>query len=258
MWYHAITDFGDDTRYWWNRTREDLINELVLPLLGKQVKAVRRRGNKVLFNFGTVTYMTVLCSKSKLKRPAASKVPPEFKDKTFLRENDVTEEFIDDLRVLSASPETRSLLQQSIGIPLKQLFVIMKFGDAILDSAYKGAIKAVAEKEFDFKVLRVDEIQDAGQIASQILERISQSEIVLAELSGERPNCYYEAGFAHALGKTMIFCVRDGDKIHFDLAGYRFIQWKTEEDLRVKLRRYLDAYTSKDTAVALKSKDSNQ
>jgi hypothetical protein len=33
MWYHAITDFGEDTRYWWNRTREDLVNELVLPLV---------------------------------------------------------------------------------------------------------------------------------------------------------------------------------------------------------------------------------
>ncbi len=258
MWYHAITDFGEDTRYWWNRSRENLIEELVLPLIGKQVKAVSRRGKKALFNFGAVSYMTILKSESKLKRPAEGKTPPEFKDKKFLRDHDATEEFMDELRILSASPESRSLIQQSLIKPLKQIFVIMKFGDAVLDSAYKGAIKAVAEKEFDFKVLRVDEIQDAGQIAHQVLDNISRSEIILAELSGERPNCYYEAGFAHALGKTMVFCVRHGENIHFDLAGYRFIQWKTEEDLRVKLRKYLDAYTSKDAAENLKSKTSSQ
>lgn len=246
MWYHAITDFGEDTRYWWNRTREDLVNELVLPLVGKQIRAVSRRGKKALFNFGTISYMTIIRSKSKLKRPASGKVPPELKNKRFVQENDATKEFLDELKILSASPESRSLLQQSIIKPLKQIFVIMKFGDSILDSAYQGVIKAVGE-EFKFQVLRVDEILDAGQIAHQVLENISKSEIILAELSGERPNCYYEAGFAHALGKTMIFCIRQGEKIHFDLTGYRFIQWSTEQDLRQKLREFLESYASKAT-----------
>jgi hypothetical protein len=247
MWYHAITDFGEDTRYWWNRTREDLVNELVLPLVGKQIRAVSRRGKKALFNFGTISYMTIIRSKSKLKRPASGKVPPELKNKHFVQENDATKEFLDELKILSASPESRSLLQQSIIKPLKQIFVIMKFGDPILDSAYQGVIKAVGEEEFKFQVLRVDEIRDAGQIVHQVLDNISKSEIILAELSGERPNCYYEAGFAHALGKTMIFCVRQGENIHFDLTGYRFIQWSTEQDLRQKLREYLESYTSKAT-----------
>ncbi len=37
------------------------------------------------------------------------------------------------------------------------------FGDAVVDSSYKGAIKAAAEKEFKFRVLRVDEIRDPRQ-----------------------------------------------------------------------------------------------
>jgi nucleoside 2-deoxyribosyltransferase len=243
VWYHAITDFDDDTRYWWNRTREELVDELVLPLVGKQVRAVKRHDRKALFNFGAISYMTILKTRSKLKRPAHGKVPPELKNRRFVQENDATEEFLDELKVLSASPESRSLLQQSLAKPLKQVFVIMRFGDADLDSAYQGAIKAVGEK-FEFRVLRADEIRDAGQIAHQVLDNISRSEIVLAELSGERPNCYYEAGFAHALGKTMIFCIRQGENIHFDLTGYRFIQWRTEEDLRQKLREFFESYTS--------------
>ena len=121
----------------------------------------------------------------------------------------------------------------------------MKFGDDELDSAYEGVIKPLGE-EFGFNVLRVDEIQDSGNISQQILENISCSEIVLAELSGERPNCYYEAGFAHALGKETIFCIKKGDDIHFDLAGYRFISWKTEAEFRRKLKARLESYTSKE------------
>lgn len=245
MWYHAITDFGEQTRYWWNRTREDLVFDLVLPLVGKEIRAVSRRGRQALFNFGTVSYMTVLRTKTKLKRPRAGRTPPELKDRDFIQKNDATEEFLDELRVLSANPESRSILQQAIAKPVKQIFVIMKFGDAVLDSAYQGVIKAVAEKEFNFRVLRVDEIRDAGQIPRQVLENIARSEIVFAELSGARPNCYYEAGYAQALGKTMIFSIRKGEDIHFDLGAYRFIQWQTEQELRDTFRQYLESYTSK-------------
>ena len=123
----------------------------------------------------------------------------------------------------------------------------MKFGDEVLDSAYEGVIKPIGE-QFGFNVLRVDEIKDSGNISQQILENIACSEIVLAELSGERPNCYYEAGFAHALGKEIIFSIKKGDDIHFDLAGYRFITWKTEAEFRRNLTTRLESYISKEGA----------
>ena len=35
MWYHAITDFADSRRYWWNRSRQDLVKEVLLPVISK-------------------------------------------------------------------------------------------------------------------------------------------------------------------------------------------------------------------------------
>jgi hypothetical protein len=122
----------------------------------------------------------------------------------------------------------------------RQVFVVMKFGDKALDSAYKGAIKPLIE-EFKYSPLRIDEIEDSGSVTDQILNQIARSEIVLADLTGDRPNCYYEAGFAHALEKEMIFTILKGSKPHFDLADYRFIEWETEEDLRVELRKRFTA-----------------
>jgi hypothetical protein len=240
MWYHAITDFGDKTRYWWNRDRDDLVSELLIPLLSKQIIVTSRREKKSLFNFGSVSYVTVVKTAHKLSRPRKGRAPRELQDKDFVNKHNATEEFVNDIRLLQSSPSVRSLLQQALSQPLNQIFVVMKFGDPQLDSAYEGVIKPVGES-FGYKVLRIDEIQDSGAILSQVLENISQSKLVLVELSGERPNCYYEAGYAHALGKEIIFSIRQSERMHFDLAGYRFIQWLTEADLRKKLTERLAA-----------------
>ena len=245
MWYHAITEFGQKKRYWWNRSRDDLIRELLIPLIKKQAILAQRRGAKSLFNFGSVSYMTVIKTKGKLKRPGKEKVPPELKDSEFVDDHNSTSEFIKEVKLISSSTESRTLIERSLDEPLRQIFVIMKFGDEELDSAYEGVIKPIGE-QFGFNVLRIDEIKDSGNISQQILENISCSEIVLAELSGKRPNCYYEAGFAHALGKEIIFSIKKGDDIQFDLAGYRFITWKTEAEFRRNLKARLESYISKE------------
>lgn len=245
MYYHAITDFGEKKRYWWNRTRENLVSDLLIPLCNKQVLPVSRRNSKSLFNFGSVSYITILKTNDKLTRPGNGKVPLELLEVKFVDENNATPEFINEVKAIISSTPSSSIFERALKTPLKQIFIIMKFGDPLLDSSYEGVIKPIG-KEFGFDVLRVDEIPNSGNISQQILENISNSELILAELSGERPNCYYEAGFAHALGKEMIFSIKEGDDIHFDLAGYRFITWSTEAEFRRKLRERLESYTSKE------------
>lgn len=124
--------------------------------------------------------------------------------------------------------------------PKRQVFVIMKLGDEYLDSAYKGVIRPLGE-EFGYRVIRVDDIEDSGLITDQILENIVESELVLADLTGARPNCYYETGIAHSTGRELILTIKYDEEPHFDLYTHRFILWKTENDLRVKLRKRLES-----------------
>ena len=244
MWYHAIAHYETKRRYWWNRQREDIVADVILPFVSKQVKPATRRGISSLFNFGTTQYITIIKTKTKLKRPAKGKTPPELSNETFVKNNCATDEFIDSMRLRRSSDAGRSLIESALTEPENKIFVIMKFGDEDLDSAYDGVVKPLG-KEFGYKVVRVDEIQDSGNISEQILENISTSKIVIADLSGERPNCYYEAGFAHALGKEIIFSIKEQDQIHFDLSGYRFLTWRTESELRTKLKSSLEAINEK-------------
>ncbi len=148
---------------------------------------------------------------------------------------DYTDEIIKKAKISRTSVQSQSLLEKTLSVEKNQVFIIMKYRDKELDSAYEGVIKEVF-KEFNLTVIRVDEIEDSGKISDQVLENIARSKFVFCELIGERPNCYFETGFAYALGKEIILSIFKDDKIHFDLAGNRFIQWETENDLRNKLK----------------------
>lgn len=246
MWYHAIAYYGSKKRFWWNRKKDDLIYDVLMPFIGKHVKTATRAGNASIFNFGSVNYITIIATKQKLKKKQGGRTPNELSDANFIKEHTVTDKFVEEFKILKSSDIGRSYIERSFNIVNRQIFVIMKFNDKLLDSAYEGVIEPLC-KEFEYQIIRVDKLQDSGVISQQILEHISTSQLIIADLSGERPNCYYEAGFAHALGKEIIFSIQEKDKIHFDLAGYRFITWATEAELRNKLRERLESISQKES-----------
>jgi len=155
-----------------------------------------------------------------------------------------THELIKEIRFDKATQQAKSLMEKLMLPPKHQIFVIMKLKNEELDSVYKGVIRPLGE-EFGYHMLRIDEIEDSGMITAQIIESIAESEIVLSELTGERPNCYYETGVAYATGRELILTIKEGEKTHFDLAVHRFIKWRTENHLRTQLRQRLKAIQAK-------------
>lgn len=119
------------------------------------------------------------------------------------------------------------------------VFVVMKFGDANLDSAYELAMKPVAQAS-GYDVVRVDALTGSESVTDQILAYIQRSSIVIADLTDERPNCYFEAGYALALGKEVILTIRKGSRIHFDLVNRRFIMWETDNSLKKELSSWFE------------------
>ncbi|HEX8250517.1 MAG TPA: hypothetical protein VF599_20245 [Pyrinomonadaceae bacterium] len=236
MKYHAKLEFGGTPHYWWNYSKDKMIRDLIIPFINGQVILISRGGYKRVLNMKNVTLLTVYRSETSLTKASKDKIPAEFKDDDFEREHECTAEIINEIKNTKTDAPIQSILQKAFAVPKPQVFVIMKFGDSELDSAYEGVMKPVIE-EHNLKAIRIDEIQDFGKITDQVLEYIAESKYILADLSGQRPNCYYESGFAHALGKEIIFTIKTSDTIHFDLADYRFIQWSTEAELRRNLRK---------------------
>lgn len=248
MYYHCIalfpTALGVRSHIWWNMTKEQVITNVLGAFLRGQIVQVHVKGKEegitelALLNFRTVTYLRIFKTEKSLDAPQIE----EFDKKSHIG-TDCTSELIGEIRFDKATVQARSLMERLMLPPKHQMFVIMRFDDPHLDSAYKGVIRPLGE-DFGYNVLRIDDIEDSGMITAQILESIAESELVLADLTGARPNCYYETGVAYATGRELILTVREGEEVHFDLSVYRFIRWKTEHDLRTKLRERLEAIKS--------------
>ena len=99
-------------------------------------------------------------------------------------------------------------------------------------------IKAAAQAA-GYRAERVDKIQQSSTIDEKTFEHIKKAEIIIADLSYERPNCYFELGYAKALGKDVIIIARKGTKVHFDVDHYDYISFEEEEQLASELETRL-------------------
>lgn len=99
----------------------------------------------------------------------------------------------------------------------------MRFGEPY-DSIYRDVIKPVAEDQ-GFEVRRIDEYMEPGIILNDIHQRIQSANVVIAEISANNANVYYELGYADAKQKPLILLWRreTGKQLPFDIAGKRAI-----------------------------------
>jgi hypothetical protein len=108
------------------------------------------------------------------------------------------------------------------------------------------AIK-MAAAECGITAERIDEVESNQRITNRILESINKAEFVIVDLTNERPNVFFEAGFAHGLGKLPIYVARAGTTIHFDIKDYPIITFRNMKQLKEGITKRLIALTGERT-----------
>ncbi|WP_127563674.1 hypothetical protein [Stenotrophomonas indicatrix] len=130
-------------------------------------------------------------------------------------------------------------------------FIVMQFTDEF-NSLYREVIKPVCEN-FDYRVVRADEFHTSTMIVDDIIRSLRDSSVVIADITPDNPNVYYEVGYAHALGTpTILLSDRTRSRLPFDVSGLRTIFYNNtiagKRDVEEALTRHLttlgDRWTS--------------
>lgn len=100
-------------------------------------------------------------------------------------------------------------------------FVLMPFHEDF-DDIYKLGIKETSSA-LDIDAERVDEQIYQESILERICLQIEAADIVIADMSGQNPNVFYEVGYAHAKEKLCILLTKQSSDIPFDLKHHRHI-----------------------------------
>lgn len=101
---------------------------------------------------------------------------------------------------------------------------------AFLAISYKPTFEQVKETvqraamRANFKCEVTGDLAAPGAITDQVWQGIRGSDAVVADITGNNPNVFYEVGLAHALGKEIILLSQEADA-PFDIRSLRRIRY---------------------------------
>ncbi|MCF6147588.1 MAG: hypothetical protein E3K37_02910 [Candidatus Kuenenia sp.] len=112
-----------------------------------------------------------------------------------------------------------------------QGFVAMSFSNNEEMHLVGKAITA-AIGDAGYKPLMVNKIEHVNKICDEIIYQIRRSKFVVVDFTEQKPNVYFEAGFAKGLGLEVFWLCKkeDIDKLHFDIRQYNCIEWISEKN----------------------------
>jgi tetratricopeptide (TPR) repeat protein len=113
------------------------------------------------------------------------------------------------------------------------VFVAMPFGtkEGIdFNKIYSELIKPALEEEGGFEVFRADEEQRAGEIRTDMFQELLLADLVVADLSIDNPNVWYEMGVRHALRSRGIVQIKSKrDYMPFDVYTDRTLSYHIKD-----------------------------
>jgi hypothetical protein len=129
-------------------------------------------------------------------------------------------------------------------------FMAMKFGRPRADTMFRDHFIPAVEAT-GFKLQRLDTRPKAGLIDARMEVDIRTSRFLIADLTHGNRGAYWEAGFAHGLGKPVFYSCEEGYfrrvSTHFDTNHHYTVLWNTTaperavEDLKAVIRATLPA-----------------
>lgn len=117
-----------------------------------------------------------------------------------------------------------------------------------------------AAADCGFLAVRADEIDKPGLISTQVVKRVIDDDLVIADLTEMNPNVFYELAIRHCARKPLIQIIEKGERIPFDVAGLKTIivdhtslpsAGKAKDEITRQIRELLATDEEVDTPVSV-------
>ena len=99
--------------------------------------------------------------------------------------------------------------------------MVMPLGVEDLQVVYDDFVKPVLELKCGLECVRADDMFGSDIVMNDILDAIQTAEVVVADLTGQNPNVFYEVGLAHAIGAPVLLLTQSLADVPFDLRHRR-------------------------------------
>lgn len=139
--------------------------------------------------------------------------------------------------------------KKTIATQSRKCFIITPIGGDNSETRVKadGLIRAVilpVLKEMNIDGVAAHQIDSSGSITKQVIQRIVNDDLVIANLTELNPNVMYELAVRHAKRKPVIVVAENGTKLPFDIAQERTLFYSNDmlgvELLKPRLKAAID------------------
>lgn len=118
-------------------------------------------------------------------------------------------------------------------------FVLMPFSEEF-DDVYQIGIREACEAAGAY-CERVDEQVFEERILDRVYNQIAKADVLIADMTGQNANVFYEVGYAHGLDRSVILLTKSADDIPFDLKHFHHIVYEHGlKELRSSLQRKVE------------------
>lgn len=132
---------------------------------------------------------------------------------------------------------------QGFALDPQLCFVLMPFSDS-LQPIYDDHIRPTVESA-GLVCQRADDVVGTNAITWDIWERINRARFLIADLTNQNANVFYELGLAHAISKDVVLLTQSMDFVPFDLKSLRCIVYdftpRGVQKLQSTLKSTIDA-----------------
>ncbi len=109
----------------------------------------------------------------------------------------------------------------SISSSKPQAFVVMQFSEPF-NGVYSEVVRGICES-FGIQAIRADEVYGPGLIIQDVIDQITQAQIIIADITPLNANVYFEVGYARAMNKPIILLAQKGTTLPFDVSAFRVL-----------------------------------